>query len=113
MRFVDLFCGAGGMSEGLRQAGWECLLGVDHDPYALQVFAANHAAHRTLFQKVFPEFITGKNPVFFTGESYGGIYVPGFVDAMLDDPIPGLNFAGYAVGDGWTGCKPVAGRKAD
>ena len=77
------------------------------------VFAANHAAHRTLFQKVFPEFITGKNPVFFTGESYGGIYVPGFVDAMLDDPIPGLNFAGYAVGDGWTGCKPVAGRKAD
>lgn len=48
MQFVDLFCGCGGMSEGLRQAGWECLLGVDNDPYALEVFGANHAGVPTL-----------------------------------------------------------------
>lgn len=48
MRFVELFCGCGGMSEGLRQAGWECLMAVDHDPYALSVFAANHPNVPTL-----------------------------------------------------------------
>lgn len=26
------------------------------------------------------------------GESYAGIYVPGFANALMDDPIPGLNF---------------------
>jgi len=75
------------------------------------VFAANHEAHRTLFNKVFPEL--KKNPFFFTGESYAGVYVPGFADAMMSDPIPGLNFQGWAVGDGWTGCKPKEGRKVD
>jgi len=75
------------------------------------VFAANHQAHRTFFNKVFPEL--KKNPFFFTGESYAGVYVPGFAGALLADPIPGLNFQGWAVGDGWTGCKPVPGRKVD
>eukprot|EP00936_MAST-01D_sp_MAST-1D-sp1_P002532 g2532.t1 len=83
------------------------------------VFAANHAAHRTLFTKVFPEFLGSTdgakkgNPVFFTGESYGGIYIPGFVDAMMDDPVPGLNLAGFAVGDGWTGCVPQEGKQTN
>lgn len=38
------------------------------------------------------------------------MYVPGFAEALLNDPIPGLNFQGWAVGDGWTGCKAVAGK---
>jgi len=75
------------------------------------VFAANHKAHRTLFEKVFPEL--KKNPFYFTGESYAGVYVPGFADALLADPIPGLNFQGWAVGDGWTGCKKMPGRAAN
>lgn len=41
MRFVDLFCGCGGLSEGLRQAGWECVCALDDDPFALQLYAAN------------------------------------------------------------------------
>jgi hypothetical protein len=82
--------------------------------------------------QVFPEL--KPNPFFFTGESYAGIYVPGFAEvsylqplcstqralscqphhalscspvweALMNDPIPGLNFQGWAVGDGWTGCK--------
>lgn len=72
------------------------------------VFKANHEAHKTFFNEAFPELKS--NPLYFTGESYAGIYVPGFVEELLNDPIPGLNFAGFAVGDGWTGCKAVDGK---
>jgi DNA (cytosine-5)-methyltransferase 1 len=39
---VDLFCGAGGIAEGFRQAGFNCLYGNDINPYAVQTFTANH-----------------------------------------------------------------------
>jgi len=39
---VDIFSGAGGMSEGFRQAGFEVLLGVDCDPFSVQTFQRNH-----------------------------------------------------------------------
>eukprot|EP00929_Paragymnodinium_shiwhaense_P122468 TRINITY_DN9521_c0_g1_i1.p1 TRINITY_DN9521_c0_g1~~TRINITY_DN9521_c0_g1_i1.p1 ORF type:complete len:634 (+),score=135.06 TRINITY_DN9521_c0_g1_i1:94-1902(+) len=71
------------------------------------VFRANHAAHKKFFNDIFPG-LKG-NPIFFAGESYGGMYVPGFVGALLDDPIEGLNFQGMLVGDGWPGCKPLEG----
>lgn len=35
---VDVFCGAGGMSEGFRQAGFKILLGVDCDQWAVKTF---------------------------------------------------------------------------
>jgi DNA (cytosine-5)-methyltransferase 1 len=38
---VDLFCGAGGLSEGFQQAGFEVLAGTDYDPDALATYAAN------------------------------------------------------------------------
>ena len=38
---VDLFSGAGGLSEGFRQAGFTVLAGSDNDPDALATFAAN------------------------------------------------------------------------
>ncbi|MBB4438269.1 MULTISPECIES: DNA cytosine methyltransferase [Rhizobium] len=38
---VDLFSGAGGLSEGFRQAGFNVLAGSDNDPDALATFAAN------------------------------------------------------------------------
>ena len=37
---ADLFAGAGGLSEGLGQAGIEVILGVDHYPYAVETHAA-------------------------------------------------------------------------
>ncbi len=40
--FIDLFSGAGGMSCGLEQAGFECLLGIDQDKASLETFQANH-----------------------------------------------------------------------
>jgi len=39
---VDLFCGAGGMSEGFKQAGYEILLGIDCDPHAVKTFKKRH-----------------------------------------------------------------------
>ena len=39
---IDLFCGAGGLSEGLRQAGFRVLAGNDIDPFAAETFAASH-----------------------------------------------------------------------
>lgn len=39
---IDLFCGAGGLSEGFRQAGFKSILGVDQDKDALETFAHNH-----------------------------------------------------------------------
>ena len=42
MLFVDLFCGAGGCSEGARQAGLECVLAIDSWNAALAVHITNH-----------------------------------------------------------------------
>ncbi|MER8605864.1 DNA cytosine methyltransferase [Mesorhizobium sp. M1233] len=39
---VDLFCGAGGLSEGLRQAGFTPRVGVDFDKYAAATYRHNH-----------------------------------------------------------------------
>ena len=39
---VDLFCGAGGIAEGFRQAGFNCLYGNDINPHAVRTFAENH-----------------------------------------------------------------------
>jgi DNA (cytosine-5)-methyltransferase 1 len=40
-RVVDLFSGAGGLSEGFRQAGFGIIAGSDNDPDALATYAAN------------------------------------------------------------------------
>ncbi|MGH8763419.1 MAG: DNA cytosine methyltransferase, partial [Nitrosospira sp.] len=39
---IDLFCGAGGLSEGFRQAGFHVLIGQDYDEAAGATFAATH-----------------------------------------------------------------------
>lgn len=38
---VDLFCGAGGLSLGLEQAGFRVLVGADSDPWAVRTHEAN------------------------------------------------------------------------
>jgi DNA (cytosine-5)-methyltransferase 1 len=40
---ADLFCGAGGLSLGLQKAGFDVIVGVDIDDYALKTHAANMA----------------------------------------------------------------------
>ena len=39
---IDLFCGAGGLSEGFRQAGFHVLAGQDYDDMAGRTFSATH-----------------------------------------------------------------------
>lgn len=39
---IDLFCGAGGLSEGLRQAGFAILAAADHDPDGCATYRLNH-----------------------------------------------------------------------
>ena len=39
---IDLFCGAGGITEGFRQAGFHCLYGNDANQHAIQTFHLNH-----------------------------------------------------------------------
>lgn len=40
-RAIDLFSGAGGLSLGLRLAGWQMLAGFEIDPDAVQTYKAN------------------------------------------------------------------------
>jgi DNA (cytosine-5)-methyltransferase 1 len=41
LKVVDFFSGCGGTSAGLREAGAEIILGIDHDPAAKRTFTAN------------------------------------------------------------------------
>ena len=41
-KVLDLFCGAGGLSRGFIDAGFEVVLGVDFDQNALNTFKLNH-----------------------------------------------------------------------
>lgn len=41
MKVVDFFCGCGGASEGLRQAGYDISLGIDFDKNAAATYQAN------------------------------------------------------------------------
>jgi len=52
MKVVDLFCGAGGFSEGFRQAGFEIVAGVDNWVVALQSFNKNFPDAKIIYKDV-------------------------------------------------------------
>ncbi|MBL8863963.1 MAG: DNA cytosine methyltransferase, partial [Planctomycetia bacterium] len=49
---VDLFCGAGGMSLGFEQAGFDVMLGVDLDGYHCATHERNFPYGKTLCRSV-------------------------------------------------------------
>ncbi len=51
-RAVDLFCGCGGLTSGLRQAGFWVRGGVDLDPVALECFKLNHPRTKVMLGDV-------------------------------------------------------------
>jgi DNA (cytosine-5)-methyltransferase 1 len=44
-KVVDLFCGAGGFSEGFRRAGYEIIFGFDKCPQAIETFKYNFSTN--------------------------------------------------------------------
>ncbi|MHA1742081.1 MAG: DNA (cytosine-5-)-methyltransferase [Candidatus Thorarchaeota archaeon] len=61
---VDLFCGAGGLSSGLQQAGHKIMVAADVDPHMCQTYSLNHPgvrvlcrdmSHRNEYQEVLEE----------------------------------------------------------
>ena len=46
MKAVDLFCGCGGLTLGLKQAGFKVIGGLDNDPVAVCTDKMNHAGVR-------------------------------------------------------------------
>jgi len=61
LRVVDLFCGAGGFSEGFRQAGHEIVLGVDNWEPAVRTHRFNHKDSRTILGDVLSISILPEN----------------------------------------------------
>ena len=51
---LDLFCGAGGITEGFREAGYRCLYGNDCMPEAVETFSENHPEAWTLMTSQLP-----------------------------------------------------------
>ena len=45
---IDLFCGAGGISQGLDDAGFDILWGLDNDEKTKPTFEANHDCEMTV-----------------------------------------------------------------
>ena len=41
---IDLFCGVGGLTQGLRRAGIDVMMGIDRDPACRHAFEKNHSA---------------------------------------------------------------------
>ena len=52
LNVLDLFCGAGGLSEGFKQAGFNVVLGIDNDESSLKTFKLNHSKTETLNKDV-------------------------------------------------------------
>ena len=56
---IDLFCGGGGLTVGLKNAGFSVIGAVELDPYAASTFQANHPEPRLFIQDI--QYVTGKD----------------------------------------------------
>lgn len=94
MKSVDLFCGAGGFTEGLKQAGFNAALANDFDEMACKTFSHNHpevpVVCRDISQVSVPEILeTSGLSVGELNLVVGGPPCQGFSLAgrrMVDDP---------------------------
>ncbi|MBU3105830.1 DNA cytosine methyltransferase [Clostridium gasigenes] len=54
-KVIDLFCGCGGLSHGFLDAGYDVVIGVDHDEAALKTYSKNHKDSIALKSDLFNE----------------------------------------------------------
>jgi len=59
-KVIDLFCGCGGLSLGFIEAGYDVVIGVDHDEAALKTFNFNHKGSVGLKLDLFNEEAIGE-----------------------------------------------------
>lgn len=64
---VDLFCGCGGLSTGLLDAGIDVRVGVDHDAPSIATFDLNHAARGSASLQADVRTLTGARLVELAG----------------------------------------------
>lgn len=88
---IDLFCGAGGLSEGFRQAGYRVLAGLDFDVDAGRTFAATHPEAKFLGGRI--QDITVDDLLSATGLE------PGELDVLVGGP-PCQGYSVYNHGRG-------------
>jgi len=61
---IDLFCGAGGITQGFKQAGFHCLYGNDVNQFAIRTFRFNHPeawADARPIERLDPHAVHGKS----------------------------------------------------
>ena len=58
---IDLFSGAGGLSQGFLQAGFKVLVGIDFDEAALKTYAHNIVGAKALKEDLFQEEVAINN----------------------------------------------------
>jgi DNA (cytosine-5)-methyltransferase 1 len=46
INFIDMFCGCGGLTAGFQDAGFEPLLGIDHDPSSIETYNLNFGKNK-------------------------------------------------------------------
>ena len=49
---LDLFCGAGGLSEGFRMAGFKVIAGLDYDKWSIETFKENHKETKAILEDI-------------------------------------------------------------
>lgn len=89
---IDLFCGAGGLSLGFQQAGFNILLGIDNDAQALQTFKNTHNKSQVIcgditkinYEDIKPLINNKKIDVIIGGPPCQGMSISGFRN--LNDP---------------------------
>lgn len=91
-RVVDLFCGAGGLAEGFRLAGFESVLGVDAWEPACSTFAANQPTANVLLNDITK--ITADDFLNYSGSKPGELGV-----LCGGPPCQGFSVAGKRMSD--------------
>jgi DNA (cytosine-5)-methyltransferase 1 len=88
LRVVDLFCGAGGLSLGFAQAGFEIALAVDKDEDSCKTYQANH-----------PKVVVEKIDISKVTSEHIANIVDGHVDVIIGGPsCQGFSTAGRKSG---------------